>query len=143
MQFSQSNGDALIFTPQAISKFSHARSGLDILFLLLWLPFVFSNGLLGERCVTSVQGVSLLKQNYKSVVVRDMFVCYYMCKGEAICQSLNFYRDRNLCELNNRTRSVRPFNVVADSSAFYLENPFRGEVKRQNSLYRFNISYKC
>ncbi|KAL9961964.1 hypothetical protein ACROYT_G031012 [Oculina patagonica] len=92
---------------------------------ILWFPFVFSSGLLGERCVTSVQGVSLFKQNYKSVLVQDMFVCYYLCKDDAICQSLNFYRDRNLCELNNRTRSVRPFNVVSDSNAIYLDNPFR------------------
>ncbi|XP_078383779.1 uncharacterized protein LOC144666252 [Oculina patagonica] len=109
----------------AISRLFHAHSGLYMLCQILWFPFVFSSGLLGERCVTSVQGVSLFKQNYKSVLVQDMFVCYYLCKDDAICQSLNFYRDRNLCELNNRTRSVRPFNVVSDSNAIYLDNPFR------------------
>ena len=126
--FSHSNFDAGMFCPQAIPGLFHARSGLYVLSQILWFPFVFSNGLLGERCVTSVQGVSLLKHNYKSVLVKDMFVCYYLCKGDPICQSLNFYRHGKLYELNNRTSSARPFNVVSDSNAIHLENPFRGKL---------------
>ena len=117
-----------MFYPQAISGLFHAHSKTWILCChIVWLPFAISNGLLGERCVTSIQGVSLLKQNYKSVPVQNMFACYYLCKDDVICQSLNFYKDRNVCELNNRTRSVRLFNFVSDSSAIYLENPFRGK----------------
>lgn len=111
----------------AISRLLHAHLhvGLHLFCQILWLRLVFSSGLLGERCVTSKQGIALLKQTYKSVPVKDMFVCYYLCKENAVCQSINFYKNRNLCELNNRTRSVRLSNVVPDSNAFYLDNPFR------------------
>ena len=119
-----------VFTLQAISSLLHAHLyvGLHLFCQILWLQLVCSNGLLGERCVTSIQGITLSKQNYKSVLVKDMFVCYYVCKEDDLCQSINFYKDRNLCELNNRTRSVRLSNVVPDSNALYLENPFRGRL---------------
>lgn len=120
-----------VFTLQAISRLfhTHLHAGLYILCQILWLRLVFSNGFLGEKCVTSIQGIFLSKQNYKSVFVKDMFVCYYLCKDDTVCQSINFYKDRKLCELNNRTRSVRLSNVVPDSNAVYLDNPFRGKLK--------------
>ena len=97
---------------------------------ILWLPIAYSNGLVvvGDKCVTSVPGVSLLKHGYKSSVVQDMFVCYNQCKHDKLCQSLNFHRDRNVCELNNRTRSVSSqVDFFPNPDAFYLENPHRGE----------------
>jgi len=120
-----------VFTLQAISKLLHAHFhvGLHLFCQILRLRLVSSSGLLGEGCVTSIQGIALWKQNYKSVLVKDMFVCYYLCKEDDVCQSINFYRDGNLCELNNRTRSVRLSNVVPDSNVFYLDNPFRGKLK--------------
>lgn len=120
-----------VFILQAISRLLHAHLpvGLHMVCQILWFRLVFSSGLLGDRCVTSIQGIALSKQNYKSALVKDMFVCYYLCKEDVLCQSIIFYKDRNLCELNNRTLSVRPFNVVPDSNAFYLDNPFRGKLK--------------
>ena len=120
-----------VFTLQVISRLLHVglHLGLHLFCQILWLRLVFSSGLLGERCVTSIQGIALSKQNYKSVLVKDMFVCYYLCKEDAVCQSVNFNKNRNLCELNNRTRSVRLSNVVPDSNAFYLDNPFRGKLR--------------
>ena len=120
-----------VFTLQAILRLLHVHPyiGLHLFCQILWLRLVFSSGLLGDRCVTSIQGIALSKQNYKSALVKDMFVCYYLCKEDALCQSINFDKDRHLCELNNRTLSVRPFNVVPDSNTFYLDNPFRGKLK--------------
>ena len=120
-----------VFTLQAISGILHAhfRVGLRLFCHILWLQLVLSSSLLGDRCITSIQGIVLCKQNYKSALVKDMFVCYYLCKEDAVCQSINFDKDRNLCELNNRTLSVRPFNMIPDSNAFYLDNPFRGKLK--------------
>lgn len=97
---------------------------------ILWLRIAYSHGLVlvGDKCVTSVPGVSLLKHSYKSIVVQDMFVCYHQCKQDKLCQSLNFHRDRNVCELNNRTISVSlQLDFAPNSDAFYLENPHRGE----------------
>lgn len=120
----------------AISRLLHAHLplGLHMVCQILWFRLVFSSGLLGDRCVTSIQGIALSKQNYKSALVKDMFVCYYLCKEDVLCQSIIFYKDRNLCELNNRTLSVRPFNVVPDSNAFYLDNPFRVHLGSSASL---------
>lgn len=96
----------------------------------MWLSFTGSHALvsLGNKCVTSVQGVSLLRHSYKSFAVHDMFICYNKCKGDKLCQSLNFHRDRHLCELNNRTQSVSSeVDLVPNRNAFYLENPHRSE----------------
>lgn len=97
---------------------------------IFWLPFVYTYGLRGEKCVTSFQGAFLHRHSYKSAAVSDMFTCYYMCKDDQLCQSLNFYRERSLCELNNRTRSATlPLNFILKRNAFYLDNPYRGELK--------------
>lgn len=122
-----------VFTPQAISRLLHAllRVGLPLFCQIVLLRLVSSSGLLSERCVTSVQGISLSNQNYKSVLVKDMFVCYFMCKEDPVCQSINFYIDRNICELNNRTRSVRLSKTESDSNSLYLDNPFRGKLKQK------------
>lgn len=122
-----------VFTPQAISRLLHVflHVGLPLFCQIFWLRLVSSGGLLSERCVTSVQGISLSNQNYKSVLVKDMFVCYFMCKEDPVCQSINFYKDRNICELNNRTLSVRLSKTESDSNAFYMDNPFRGKLKQK------------
>ena len=52
-----------------------SRTVLRIFCHISWLALVYSHGLLGEKCVTSVQGASLLKHSYKSLLVSDMFVC--------------------------------------------------------------------
>jgi len=102
------------------------QAALKIFCHIFWLPLLYSQGLRSEKCVASIQGVSLLKHSYNSSVVKNMFVCYYKCKDDNLCQSLNFYRDKNLCELNNRTHTVSlPLNFVPNSNAFYLENPYR------------------
>lgn len=136
-----------VFTLQAMSRLLHAHHhvGLYLFCQILWLRLVSSSGLLGDRCVTSIQGIALSKHNYKSALVKDMFVCYYLCKEDALCQSIIFYKDRNLCELNNRTLSVRPSNVVPDSNAFYLDNPFRGKLKlkfRATKVFKIVLPYR-
>lgn len=119
----------LCFYPQTFSKFHRAHFiKLVYFYSILWLPIVFSNSLLGDKCVTSIQRFSLLKQAFKAVKTQDMFSCYYLCKGDDICQSINFNKDNNLCELNNRTRLVRPYHFVPNSNIIYLENPFRGNL---------------
>jgi len=57
-----------------------------------------------------------------------------MCKEDPVCQSINFYKDRNICELNNRTRSVRLSKTESDSNAVYLDNPFRAFLGSSSAL---------
>ena len=70
-----------------------------------------------------------------------MFACYYQCKEDKLCQSLNFYEKSNLCELNNRTRAVGSVNFVSKADTIYLDNPFRGKLLI-NSLLFFLHFYK-
>lgn len=79
----------------------------------------------GENCVSSIKGVVLVKHNYASFVVQNMFACYYQCKGDRRCQSFNFYEKTKICELNNRTQIVGHLNFQPQEGAFYMENPFR------------------
>ena len=111
-----------------------ARTGSAILLLHLLLqtffltPSLGINGLLDNKCVTSIKDAALKKYNYKSFVMQDMFACYYKCKEDKLCQSLNFDTKKNLCELNNRTRAVGYGNFISSAGAIYLDSPFRGEL---------------
>ena len=100
-------------------------------FLILGLQFyVYSHCLLlsADRCVTSIEGVSLLKHSYEQSVVHDMLECYNKCKADTLCQSLNFHRYQHVCELNNRTMSLNfQRDLVPYSNSFYLDNPHRGK----------------
>lgn len=105
------------------------REVLKTSFLILGLQFyVYSHCLLlsADRCVTSIEGVSLLKHSYEQSVVHDMLECYNKCKADTLCQSLNFHRYQHVCELNNRTMSLNfQRDLVPYSNSFYLDNPHR------------------
>lgn len=89
---------------------------------------VSSNRLLNTNCVASVKGTALAKHSYISLVTDNMLACYYRCKGDNLCQSINFYEKSNICELNNRTRAVGHLNFLPNAGAVYLDNPFRGKL---------------
>ncbi|XP_074606670.1 uncharacterized protein LOC141859710 [Acropora palmata] len=98
---------------------------------ILMLYFhVYSEGLQlilkSDNCVKSIEGVSLLKHSYKSFLEQDLFKCYQQCKVDNFCQSINFYKDRNFCQLNNRTQSERfQRALVPNLNAYYMDNPRR------------------
>lgn len=107
---------------------SHLSLNISFLIILHSIKHVSSNNsLLNGNCVTSIKGAALVKHSYTSFVIQNMFACYYRCKEDRLCQSLNFYEKKNLCELNNRTRAVGPVNFISNTGAVYLDNPFRGK----------------
>ena len=59
--------------------------------------------------------------------MHNILACYYRCKEDKLCQSLNFYEKKNLCELNNRTRAAGSVNFLSYADSVYLDNPFRGK----------------
>ena len=67
-----------------------------------------------------------MKHCYTSLMTHNILECYHRCKEDKLCQSLNFYEKKNLCELNNRTRAVGYANFISYADSVYLDNPFRG-----------------
>jgi len=86
---------------------------------------VSGNSLHSGNCVSSIKGSALVKHCYTSLLMHNMLACYYRCKEDKLCQSLNFYEKKNLCELNNRTRAVGSLNFLSHADSVYLDNPFR------------------
>ena len=88
---------------------------------------VFYCHLADGTCTTSIQGAALRQHSYKSLITMDILACYYSCKDDEPCQSINFYKTSRLCELNNRISAVSPGDFVLDTDAYYFDNPFRGK----------------
>lgn len=110
------------------------------LILMLYL-LVYSHGLQlileSDKCVRSIEGVSLRKHSYKSFLEQDLFKCYQKCKADNLCQSINFYKDLNFCQLNNRTQSESFQRALVPSlHAFYMDNPYRGKCHLKLFKYR-------
>ena len=111
---------------QGGTRFRLLQLALYLCFLTISIGI---HGLLNNsKCVSSINGAALVKHSYKSFAIQDVFSCYYKCKHHKLCQSLNFYTAKNLCELNNRTRFVGYGNFILNAGAIYLDNPFRGEL---------------
>ncbi|RMX46294.1 hypothetical protein pdam_00000496 [Pocillopora damicornis] len=47
-------------------------------------------------------------------------ICDFLCEREITCQSYNFNRKEQICELNNRTKDARPENFRSDPAWFYI-----------------------
>ncbi|CAH3137353.1 unnamed protein product [Pocillopora meandrina] len=47
-------------------------------------------------------------------------ICDILCEREITCQSHNFNRKEQICELNNRTKDARPENFRLDPAWFYI-----------------------
>ena len=108
--------------------------------ILMLYFFVYSQGLQlilkSDNCARSIEGVSLMKHSYKSFFKQDLFRCYQKCKVDNLCQIINFYKDRNFCQLNNRTQSARFRGaLVPNVNVCYMDNPCQSSyrlVSRRN-----------
>jgi len=101
------------------------HTGIFSLIILHSIKTVSGNSLLSGNCVSSIKGSALVKHCYTSLMTHNILACYYRCKKDKLCQSLNFYEKKNLCELNNRTRAVGSLNFLSYADSVYLDNPFR------------------
>ena len=60
----------------------------------------------------------------------DMFkvnrpdVCIKRCMNEPKCQSINYVMEEGICELNNRSKEMRPEDYVTDPARIYMTVPF-------------------
>ena len=98
---------------------------------MLWLVtsfFLIATGSLmnfvsaDDRCRTEVNipGMALKGFVFKTMKVTAPYKCDVRCEREITCQSYNYIREENLCELNNRTKDARPENFRSDPARFYI-----------------------
>ncbi|KAL9974469.1 hypothetical protein ACROYT_G011503 [Oculina patagonica] len=75
-----------------------------------------------DRCRTEVNipGMALKGFVFKKMSVTAPHKCDVKCEQEIGCQSYNYVREENLCELNNRTKEARPENFRSDPARFYI-----------------------
>ncbi|KAL9952817.1 hypothetical protein ACROYT_G040128 [Oculina patagonica] len=96
---------------------------------MLWtVPCFFLLGSLvnfvtaGDRCRTegNIPDMALKGFVFKKMSVTAPHKCDVRCEREITCQSYNYVREENLCELNNRTKEARPENFRSDPARFYI-----------------------
>ncbi|KAL9974299.1 hypothetical protein ACROYT_G011320 [Oculina patagonica] len=75
-----------------------------------------------DRCRTEVNipGMALKGFVFKKMSVTAPCKCDVKCEREINCQSYNYVREENLCELNNRTKEARPEYFRSDPARFYI-----------------------
>ncbi|CAH3137194.1 unnamed protein product [Pocillopora meandrina] len=66
------------------------------------------------RVEINIRGMALKGFAFKRMAVAAPHICNILCEREIICQSYNFNRKEQICELNNRTKDARPENFRSD-----------------------------
>ena len=80
------------------------------------MEFVTAN----DQCRTevNVQGMALKRSVFKRWSVAAPHLCDVKCGQEITCQSYNYNRNYQICELNNRTKEARPENFLSAPAWF-------------------------
>ena len=75
-----------------------------------------------DQCRTEVniQGMALESHVFKRWSLAAPHLCDVKCGQEIACQSYNYNRKYQICELNNRTKEARPENLLSAPSWFYI-----------------------
>ena len=95
-----------------------AIRNLRFLFLASTMEFVTAN----DQCRTEVniQGMALKRSALKSWLVAAPHLCDVKCGKEITCQSYNYNRNYQICELNNRTKEAKTQNFLSAPAWFYI-----------------------
>ena len=82
------------------------------------MEFVTAN----DQCRTevNVQGMALKRSVFKRWSLAAPHLCDVKCGQEIACQSYNYNRNYQICELNNRIKEARPENFLSAPAWFYI-----------------------
>ncbi|XP_066022761.1 uromodulin-like [Pocillopora verrucosa] len=82
------------------------------------MEFVAAN----DQCRTeiNIQGMALEGHVFKRWSLAAPHLCDVKCGQEITCQSYNYNRKYQICELNNRTKEARPDNFLSAPAWFYI-----------------------
>lgn len=102
------------------------------LVLFLFLSLMLANET-SCQCLTqqSIQGMALKGHTFKTSVVKALHLCDFKCDQDDRCRSFNYVIQKNVCELNNRTKDEEPEHFVRDKERFYIIR-LRQKVKNRN-----------
>ena len=73
---------------------------------------------------TSVYGMFLKGQTFKTVQAENSAMCVMRCEEEVRCQSYNFVIGQNICELNDKTKEARPEDFMLDDQLLFMRRTF-------------------
>ena len=93
------------------------------------MEFVTTN----DQCRTEVniQGMALKRSVFKRWSLAAPHLCDVKCGQEITCQSYNYNKKYQICELNNRTKEARPENFLSAPAWFYIRR-LNGRGKKSN-----------
>ncbi|XP_044163275.1 lactadherin-like [Acropora millepora] len=80
----------------------------------------------------SVQGQALQNHIFREETAERIVDCIALCTTSPGCHSSNFYRKKKRCELNDKTHTSHPEDMVHVPYTIYMENIFRSTSCRNN-----------
>ena len=94
------------------------------------------------QCKTEVnlRGMALKRSVFKRWSVAAPHLCDVKCEQEITCQSYNYNKKYQICELNNRTKEARPENFLLAPAWFYIRRSNSRGKKSNVSLCDFYFS---
>jgi len=87
----------------------------------------FAHGQTCSKSQLSLLGIMLKDHVIYSVSKDSPLDCWNTCKDDVRCQSLNFFINTRLCDINNRTVEHAPDDAAKVPDIVYFSNPLRGE----------------
>ena len=86
-----------------------------------------------DQCRTDIyiEGKALRCSVFRRWSVATPHLCDVKCEQEITCQSYNYNRKYQICELNNRTKEARPDNFLSAPAWFYIRR-LNGRGKKSN-----------
>ena len=107
---------------------------------LIYMAFC-SMVLKANRCgrANSIYGKMLHGSVFKELSINTPYLCQQICDTETICQSFNYNVNRQICELNSRTKEASPNDFVPDQERLYMT---RHKNRGKEIILRFeNLKY--
>ena len=102
-----------------------------ILIITAMVSVMFHN-ISSQQCgvdTYSIYQMMLKGQTYKTFRGRPLSMdCREACNSDVRCQSYNYDFNKDICELNNRTKEASPEDFVKDKDRYYITKaPKRGK----------------
>ena len=94
--------------------------------LALYLASWILHGNAAGKCRSRVStyGKALKGHTFDKFKANRPLDCAIGCDHSLKCQSYNYVLDKNICELNNRSKEARPEDYVTDPVRIYMTKQF-------------------
>lgn len=142
----------IFFTGNVTTLWSTAVN-IKLLFIIVFLSAlslicygsVHDASVAGSQCPAQepIHGKALKYYTFKTLPVSSPFGCLYHCHYEVRCQSYNYVINKNICEMNSRTKEANPWQFVSDPARFYMKRgAHRGKLTTQQYCNKYSLLWK-